>query len=66
MLLVGATTSTSSSNKWEYSVVQGKVIGSEETLENAINSKTAQGWDLVQASHSTDQWGFAVLRREKK
>ena len=51
---------------WEYKVVQGKVIGNEATLEGAINGQTAQGWDFVSASPSVEQWGFAVLRREKK
>lgn len=66
VLSVAAATTSGTRDNWEYKVVQGKVVGNEATLENAINSQTAQGWDLVSASPSVDQYGFAVLRREKK
>jgi hypothetical protein len=66
MLSVAAATTSGNRTNWEYKLVQGKVLGNEGTLENAVNSHTAQGWDFVSASPSTDQYGFAVMRREKK
>jgi len=49
----------------EYKVVTGK--GFQEQLEKAINSSVAEGWDFVSASGpNNDNWGLAVLRREKK
>ena len=69
MISVAAATSPGNRMSWEYKVVPGKVLGSiggEVKLEDAINSHAAQGWDFVSASPSTDQYGFAVMRREKK
>ena len=66
MLSVAAATTAGNHATWEYKVVQGTVFGKEAQLEDYINSATVQGWDLVSASHSKDQYGFAVMRREKK
>jgi hypothetical protein len=60
---VGAATG-GSRTVWEYKTVPGKVFGEE--LGQAINGAVAQGWEFVSASPSTEQWGFAVMRREKK
>ena len=66
MLSVAAATTSSHHTTWEYKVVPGAVLGSEAKLEDAINSHAAQGWDFVSASPSKEQYGFAVMRREKK
>ena len=65
-LSVAAGTISGNRTTWEYKVVQGKVFGNEAKLEDAINTSTGQGWDFVSASPSVDQYGFAVMRREKK
>jgi hypothetical protein len=53
---------------WEYKVLAGTVFGSESkgTLEDAINNTVSQGWEFVSAAHSTERYGFAVMRREKR
>lgn len=69
MFSVAATTTSGRGTTWQYKVVPGKVlgnIGNEIKLEDAINTNAAQGWDFVSASPSTDHYGFAVMRKEKK
>jgi uncharacterized membrane protein YqgA involved in biofilm formation len=66
VLSVAATTTSRNRAIWEYKLVQGAVWGNDATLDNGINSQVAQGWDFVSASHSTEHYGFAVMRREKK
>ena len=66
MFSVAAATTSGKQTNWEYRVVQGVVFGNEGKLEDAINGQAAQGWDFVSASPSKDQYGFAVMRREKK
>jgi hypothetical protein len=66
MLSVAAATTAGNRTTWEYKVVQGTVFGKDAQLEDYINSHAAQGWDFVSASPSKDQYGFAVMRREKK
>ncbi len=61
---VGAA--TSGRLGWEYRIVAGKVLGNESQLDAAINAAAAQGWEFVSASPSTEQWGFAVMKRERK
>lgn len=62
MFSVAATSTTRTT--WEYRTVPGKVLGNE--LGQAINASVAEGWEFVSASSSTEQWGFAVMRREKR
>jgi len=64
LLSVGAATSTRTN--WEYKVVPGKYFTGDQHLGDAINRNAIEGWDFVSASHGTEQWAFAVLRREKK
>jgi len=66
MLSVAAAATSGNRTNWEYSVVQGTVLGKDASLGNEINEQVVQGWEFVSASPSTDQYGFAVLRREKK
>lgn len=56
----------SSRTNLEYKIVAGKVLGNESQLDVAINIEVATGWEFVSANSSTEQWGFAVLRRERK
>jgi hypothetical protein len=50
---------------WEYKVITGKGFLNE--LEKAINASVVEGWDFVSASGpNNENWGIAVLRREKK
>lgn len=51
---------------WEYKLVTGAVLGAEDLLDDKINRSVGQGWQFVSASHSTERYGFAVMRREKK
>ena len=65
ILSVAAATGTGSRNVWEYKVVTASVF--QDELGKAINSSVADGWDFVSASGPNDgNWGFAVLKREKK
>ena len=69
ILAVGITLSvaaaTGSHTIWEYKVVTGK--GFQDELATAINSSVGEGWDLVSVSGpNNENWGLAVLRREKK
>jgi hypothetical protein len=66
VITLSIAAATSSHLSWEYKIVAGKVLGSESQLDSAINTSTAQGWEFVSASPSTEQWGFAVMKREKK
>lgn len=63
MFTVAATT-TATRTTWEYRTVPGNVLGNE--LGQAINASVTEGWEFVSAASSTEQWGFAVMRREKK
>ena len=58
---------TNTQTVWEYKVVTGVVFGRESkgNLDDAINTSVGQGWQFVSANHSTDRYGFAVMRREK-
>ena len=51
---------------WEYKVVSGTVLGTEAALDSVINRSVNEGWEFVSAAHSTERYGFAVMRREKK
>ncbi len=64
MFSLAASTDRPQRVSWEYKTVAAKVLGDD--LGRAINAEAAAGWDFVSASPSLDQWGFAVLRREKK
>lgn len=50
---------------WDYKTFDGAVFGtSSSRLDEAINQQVAEGWEFVSASHVTEHWGFAVLRRK--
>jgi hypothetical protein len=50
---------------WEYKVVAETVF--QDELAKAINNGVAEGWEFVSASGpNAENWGLAVLRREKK
>lgn len=56
---------TGNRTAWEYKVVTGS--GFHNGLEKSINAGVAEGWDFVSASGpNNENWGIAVLRREKK
>lgn len=56
---------TGSRTAWDYKVVTGRVF--QDELGKAINSSVADGWEFVSASGpNNENWGFAVLRKEKK
>ena len=46
--------------------VTGKVMGNENRLDAAINREVSEGWQFVTSGGAAEQWGFAVLKREKK
>ena len=49
----------------EYKVVTGN--GFQAELCKAINSSVAEGWEFVSAFGPNDEnWGMAVLRRDRK
>ena len=65
VILFSVAAATSSRTAWEYQVVTGRAFSDE--LGKAINNSTAQGWEFVSASGpNNENWGLAVLRREKK
>jgi hypothetical protein len=66
VVIFSAAAARSSRTNWEYKIVAGKVLGNESQLDIAINIEAATGWEFVSANPSTAQWGFAVMRREKK
>jgi hypothetical protein len=67
MVGIAAATSPDASSSWEYTVVQGTVIGQPPlSLGNEVNRHVAQGWEYVSASASRDQYGFAVMRRKRE
>ena len=65
-LLAGCSTRPQHSRAWEYKTVTGSVFGSQPSVSSAINRDVALGWEFVSSGGAADQWGFAVLRREKK
>ena len=66
VLSAAAATTSGGRTVWEYQTVQGTVQGNEAKLDDAINKQGSQGWEFVSASHSTEKYGFAIMRREKK
>ena len=46
--------------------MSGRVFGKEDRLDAKINDEVNQGWEFVTAGQGADQWGFALLKREKK
>ena len=62
---LGAATGGGKPASWDYRIVPGKVFQGE--LEKGINTAVTEGWEFVSVSDmSTEQWAFAVMRREKK
>ena len=50
---------------WEYKVVTAKAFHDE--LTKLINISVNDGWEFVSATGPNDEnWGMAVLRRERK
>jgi len=65
MFAVAATPRRGNKTVWEYKVVTASAY--QDELGKAINSSVGEGWDFVSASGpSNENWGMAVLRREKK
>ena len=65
ILTIASATSIGSRVVWEYKVVSASVF--QDELGKAINSSVADGWAFVSASGPNEgNWGFAVLKREKK
>ena len=66
--LFSVAAATNAHPVWEYKVLTGIVWGREAkgNLDDAINNTVAQGWEFVSAAHSTERYGFAVMRREKQ
>jgi hypothetical protein len=65
MFAVAATPRRGYKTVWEYKVVTESAFKDE--LGKAINSSVGEGWDFVSASGpNNENWGMAVLRREKK
>ena len=64
-LFVGCAAPPRHTRSWEYKTVSGHVIGRDDRLDAAINQEISQGWQFVSAGQAADQWGFAVLRRER-
>ena len=65
VLSIAATTGEEKHTAWEYRVVTAQAFQNE--LGKAINESAAQGWEFVSASGpNNDNWGMAVLRREKR
>jgi hypothetical protein len=66
VLSIGAA--ADSRTAWEYRVVVGKVFGAErdDGLDAAVNKAVSERWEFVSANHSTERYGFAVMRREKQ
>jgi hypothetical protein len=65
-LLAGCATCPQQTCAWEYKTVTGKVMGNENRLDAAINREVSEGWQFVTSGGAAEQWGFAVLKREKK
>ena len=62
-----ASTCPRPASAWEYKILAGKVYGTANRLDAAINEHTVDGWEFVPPiSLGTEDWGFAVLRRPKK
>jgi hypothetical protein len=65
-IVLSVAAANESRTVWEYKVVAGTVLGTEGPLDTVINKSVNEGWQFVSASHSTERYGFAVMRREKK
>jgi hypothetical protein len=66
-LLTGCATSSPPPRTWEYKILNGKVFGPEQRLDDALNSHIAEGWKIVSPVHfGANDWGYAVLKRPKK
>jgi hypothetical protein len=63
-LSVAAAANANAPTNWEYRLISARVFQNE--LQNGINGAVSEGWEFVSASPYVDQYGFAVLRREKK
>ena len=65
VITLSVSAAIGSRSAWEYKVVPGH--GFHDELTEAINSSVAEGWEFVSASGpNAENWGLAVLRREKK
>ena len=67
VFLIGAAASGGRTD-WEYRVVSGLTFHRPDPpiLEKSINSSVAEGWEFVSASGTSQEHGFAIMRRKKK
>ena len=66
---IGAATNQGTTKAWEYKTITGTVGTRDKPnarLDYLINTTISEGWDFVSASGTSDFYGFAVMRREKK
>jgi hypothetical protein len=65
VVTVSVAAATGSRTAWDYKIVTGKAF--QDELGKAINSSIAEGWEFVSASGpNNENWGLAVMRKEKK
>lgn len=65
VITLSVAAATGSRPAWEYKVVTDK--GFQDGLTKAINSNIAEGLEFVSASGpNNENWGIAVLRRDRK
>lgn len=65
VLSIAAATGNATPPVYEYRVVTTSAF--QDELGKIINTSVAEGWEFVSASGPNDQnWGMAVLRREKR
>jgi hypothetical protein len=65
VLSIAAATGEGKPRAWEYRIVTSRAF--QDELGKVVNDSVAEGWEFVSASGpNNDNWGMAVLRREKK
>jgi hypothetical protein len=65
--LTGCATSSPRSTTYEYKILNGKVFGPEQRLDDALNLHIADGWKVVSPVHfGANDLGYAVLKRPEK
>lgn len=66
-LLTGCATSSPQSSACEYKMLNGKVFGTEQRLDDALNRHVADGWNISSPVHyGGNDWGYVLLQRAKK
>ena len=67
LLLTGCATTSPRHSEWEYKILNGKVFGTEQRLDDALNRHVADGWEMISPIHfGANDWGWAVLKRHKR